>query len=181
MVSPESRHITIAPSLLAADFGRLKDEVAAIEAAGADWLHLDIMDGHFVPNISFGPTVLAALRKHTKLPFDVHLMISPVDAYLDAFIDAWPDVPTRFLLCRDDRMFPASFQRRMVRERLGIVPDEMAGGRHHKRGRDELRVGHTAIGATWTMGRPPGDRQVLNTGGGGSDRNCTEINSLSEV
>jgi ribulose-phosphate 3-epimerase len=91
MDDPESRHVTIAPSLLAADFGRLRDEVSAIEAAGADWLHLDIMDGHFVPNISFGPTVLAALRKHTKLPFDVHLMIAPVDPFLDAFIDAGAD------------------------------------------------------------------------------------------
>jgi ribulose-phosphate 3-epimerase len=91
MTAPESRHVTIAPSLLAADFGRLREEVSAVEAAGADWLHLDVMDGHFVPNISFGPTVLAALRKHTKLPFDVHLMIAPVDRYLDAFIDAGAD------------------------------------------------------------------------------------------
>ncbi|MGE0415506.1 MAG: ribulose-phosphate 3-epimerase [Acetobacteraceae bacterium] len=83
--------LTVAPSLLAADFGRLREEVAAIEAAGADWLHLDVMDGHFVPNISFGPTVLAALRPHTKLPFDVHLMIEPVDPYLQAFIDAGAD------------------------------------------------------------------------------------------
>ena len=91
MAASTPRHVTIAPSLLAADFGRLREEVAAIEAAGADWLHLDIMDGHFVPNISFGPPILAALRKHTKLPFDVHLMIAPVDAYLDAFIDAGAD------------------------------------------------------------------------------------------
>ncbi len=91
MSASSSRHVIIAPSLLAADFSRLREEVSAIEAAGADWLHLDIMDGHFVPNISFGPNVLAALRKHTRLPFDVHLMIAPVDPYLDAFIDAGAD------------------------------------------------------------------------------------------
>ncbi|MGE0221734.1 MAG: ribulose-phosphate 3-epimerase [Acetobacteraceae bacterium] len=91
MAFQHARRITIAPSLLAADFGRLKEEVAAIEAAGADWLHLDVMDGHFVPNLSFGPLVLAALRKHTKLPFDVHLMITPVDPFIQAFIDAGAD------------------------------------------------------------------------------------------
>jgi len=81
----------IAPSLLAADFARLGEEVAAIEKAGADWLHLDVMDGHFVPNISFGPVVVKALRKHTKMPFDLHLMIAPVDPYLTAFADAGVD------------------------------------------------------------------------------------------
>lgn len=91
MASPHARRITIAPSLLAADFGRLREEVAAIEAAGADWLHLDVMDGHFVPNISFGPVVLAALRRHTELPFDVHLMIAPVDPYIAAFAEAGAD------------------------------------------------------------------------------------------
>ncbi len=91
MPSTTARRITVAPSLLAADFARLKEEVAAIEAAGADWLHLDVMDGHFVPNLSFGPLVLAALRRHTKLPFDVHLMIAPVDPYVAAFAEAGAD------------------------------------------------------------------------------------------
>ncbi len=78
----------ISPSLLAADVTRLGEELAAIEAAGADWLHLDIMDGHFVPNLSYGPGVLKALRPLTKLPFDVHLMIAPADPYLEAFAAA---------------------------------------------------------------------------------------------
>ncbi len=81
----------IAPSLLAADFSRLAEEVRAIEAAGADWLHLDVMDGHFVPNISFGPVVLKSLRGVTKMPFDVHLMIAPVDPFLGAFAEAGAD------------------------------------------------------------------------------------------
>ncbi len=81
----------LAPSLLAADFARLADEVAAVEQAGADWLHLDVMDGHFVPNISFGPLVLKALRPLTRLPFDVHLMVAPVDAYVGAFAEAGAD------------------------------------------------------------------------------------------
>jgi len=83
--------IIVAPSLLSADFGRLRDEVRAVEEAGADWLHLDVMDGHFVPNISFGPLVLKALRQHTRLPFDVHLMIAPADPFLAAFAEAGAD------------------------------------------------------------------------------------------
>jgi ribulose-phosphate 3-epimerase len=83
--------LIIAPSLLAADFARLGEEAAAVERAGADWLHLDVMDGHFVPNITFGPLVVKALRPHTNMPLDVHLMIAPVDPYIAAFAEAGAD------------------------------------------------------------------------------------------
>lgn len=83
--------VRIAPSLLSADFARLGDEVAAIAAAGADFVHVDVMDGHFVPNITIGPAVLKALKPHAQIPFDVHLMISPVDPYIAAFAEAGAD------------------------------------------------------------------------------------------
>ena len=82
----------IAPSILASDFARLGEECRAVEAAGADWLHVDVMDGHFVPNITIGPDVVKALRPHVSIPFDVHLMIAPADPYLEAFAAAGANI-----------------------------------------------------------------------------------------
>ena len=84
----------IAPSILSADFAKLGEEVRAIDEAGADWIHIDVMDGHFVPNLTIGPGVVKALRPHSQKPFDVHLMISPVDNFLDAFAEAGADIIT---------------------------------------------------------------------------------------
>jgi ribulose-phosphate 3-epimerase len=89
-----AKPVRIAPSILAADFARLGLEIAAVTRAGADYIHVDVMDGHFVPNITIGPDVIRALRAHSRLPFDVHLMIAPVDPYVPGFADAGADIIT---------------------------------------------------------------------------------------
>ncbi len=122
--------IRIAPSLLSCDFARIADEVAAVEAAGADWLHLDVMDGHFVPNLTFGPPVIAKIKKVAKRPLDVHLMITDPWKYADAFLDAGADVFTFHLEVaeRGDAMaLIDKLKGRGVKVGLALNPDADVG------------------------------------------------------
>jgi len=121
--------IRIAPSLLAADFAHLADEVASVEAAGADWLHLDVMDGHFVPNLTFGPFVVAALKKVATVPLDVHLMITDPWRYADAFLDAGADLLTFHVEVAKNGDVPALLGRvraRGARVGMSLQPDTPA-------------------------------------------------------
>jgi len=98
------RNILIAPSILSADFSKLGDEIRAVEKAGADWIHIDVMDGHFVPNLTIGPVVVKRIRHITRLPFDVHLMIADPAKYLDSFIEAGSDIVTFHIeACNDPK------------------------------------------------------------------------------
>jgi ribulose-phosphate 3-epimerase len=116
--------ITVAPSILACDFARLADEVARVEAAGADWLHLDVMDGHFVPNLSFGADIVAAVGRHSRLPLDVHLMVEePGPPLLRMFVDAGADWLTVHLeACQDPAGTLAWIQDAGVRPGLAVKP-----------------------------------------------------------
>ena len=114
----------IAPSVLSADFGRLDEEVRAVTAAGADWLHLDVMDGHFVPNLTIGPGVVAAIRRATKLPLDVHLMITDPARYAPQFIDAGADwVSIHYEVCPEPRNLIADIRARGARPAMAINPE----------------------------------------------------------
>ncbi|MEO6028422.1 MAG: ribulose-phosphate 3-epimerase [Candidatus Binatia bacterium] len=119
-----SRPRQIAPSVLSADFGRLTEEIEAVTAAGADWLHLDVMDGHFVPNLTIGPAIVAAIRKATKLPLDVHLMITDPTTYIPRFIDAGADwVSFHQEICPEPHDLIADIRKRGAHPAMVINPE----------------------------------------------------------
>ena len=116
--------LRIAPSILSADFSRLKDEIQAVEAAGADWLHVDVMDGHFVPNITIGPVVVESIRKVTKIPLDVHLMITDPDKYAPEFIKAGADwVSIHPDTCRDPNLSLGKIRDLGAKASIAVNPD----------------------------------------------------------
>jgi ribulose-phosphate 3-epimerase len=116
--------LKIAPSILSADFSRLKDEIQAVEAAGADWLHVDVMDGHFVPNITIGPVVVESIRKVTKIPLDVHLMITDPDKYAPEFIKAGADwVSIHPDTCRDPNLSLEKIRDLGAKASIAVNPD----------------------------------------------------------
>jgi ribulose-phosphate 3-epimerase len=116
--------LKIAPSILSADFSRLKDEIQAVEAAGADWLHVDVMDGHFVPNITIGPVVVESIRKVTKIPLDVHLMITDPDKYAPEFVKAGADwISIHPDTCRDPNGSLKKIRQLGVKASIAVNPD----------------------------------------------------------
>jgi ribulose-phosphate 3-epimerase len=116
--------ITIAPSILSADFSRLRDEIQAVEAAGADWLHVDVMDGHFVPNITIGPVVVEWIRKVTRVPLDVHLMITDPDKYAPEFIKAGADwISIHPDTCKDPKASLGNIRGLGARPSIAVNPD----------------------------------------------------------
>src|SRR5450756_1020612 len=116
--------VLIAPSILSADGSRLHEEITAVEKAGADWIHIDVMDGHFVPNITMGPAIISALRKTTKLPFDVHLMIENPESYIESFASAGADIITCLLYtsdAADDLLCVDLGGRRIIKKKKKII------------------------------------------------------------